>query len=196
MYRRRNASALPRTQIVWTREAVRALRYRTRDAPPCAVRCEGDRPPAEPHEPQAGRLRARPRRGSGLTGVSAEADSGGDGAGVRVRNPHRSNPERADSPTHIRPDLSADPDPLHLAAAAAAPDQDRGGGAGVGRIAVSPVEQALVGLHILSGVSTAGGRPLQLGDRCDPPAGAAATGARCRPSGWTSDPWWHRQRTR
>ncbi len=43
----------------------------------------------EPHEPQAGRLRARPRRGSGLTGVLAEANSGGDGAGVRVRNPHR-----------------------------------------------------------------------------------------------------------
>src|SRR6478735_2831156 len=73
MHRRRNASALPRTQIVRSREAVRALRYRTRDAPPCAVRCEGDRPPAEPHEPQAGRLRARPRRGSGLTGVLAEA---------------------------------------------------------------------------------------------------------------------------
>jgi hypothetical protein len=34
-------------------------------------------------------LRARPRRGSGLTGVLAEANSFGDGAGVRVRNPHR-----------------------------------------------------------------------------------------------------------
>jgi predicted MPP superfamily phosphohydrolase len=33
-------------------------------------------------------LRARPRRGSGLTGVLAEANSFGDGAGVRVRNPH------------------------------------------------------------------------------------------------------------
>ena len=49
-----------------------------------------------------------------------------------------SNPERTDSPTHIRPDLSADPDPVHLAAAVAALDQDRGGGARVGRIAVSP----------------------------------------------------------
>jgi hypothetical protein len=45
------------------------------------------------------------------------------------------NPERTYSPTHIRPDLSADPDPLHLAAAVAALDQDRGGGARVGRIA-------------------------------------------------------------
>jgi hypothetical protein len=41
--------------IVRSREAVRPLRYRTRDAPPCAVRREGDRPPAESHEPQAGR---------------------------------------------------------------------------------------------------------------------------------------------
>src|SRR5450631_50078 len=97
-----------------------------------------------------------------------------------------SNPERTDSPTHIRPDLSADPDPLHLAAAAAALDQNRGGGARVGRIAVSPVEQALVGLGILSGVSTSGGRPLQLGVRRDRLAGAAATGARCRTSGRTS----------
>src|ERR1700730_4810437 len=107
-----------------------------------------------------------------------------------------SNPERTDSPIHIRPDLSADPDPLHLAAAAAALDQDRGGGARVGRIAVSPLEQALVGLGILSGVSTSGGRPLQLGVRRDRPAGADATGARCRTSGRTSDPWWYRERTR
>src|SRR5207247_4782694 len=78
-----------------------------------------------------------------------------------------SNPERTDSPTHIRPDLSAVPDPLHLAAAAAALDQDRGGGARVGRIAVSPVERTLVGLGLLSGVSTPGGRPLQLGAQCD-----------------------------
>src|SRR5947209_15251694 len=63
------------------------------------------------------------------SGVLAEADSFGAGAGVRVRNPnHASNPERTYSPTHIRPDLSGDPDPLHLAAAAAALDQDRGGG--------------------------------------------------------------------
>jgi hypothetical protein len=88
-----------------------------------------------------------------------------------------SNPERTDSPTHIRPDLSADPDPLYLATAAAALDQDCGGGARVGRIAVSPVEQALVGLGVLSGVSTPGGRPLQLGVRRDRPAGAAARGA-------------------
>src|SRR5712675_3072765 len=99
-----------------------------------------------------------------------------------------SNPERTDSPTHIRPDLSADPDPLHLAAAAAALDQDRGGGARVGRIAVSPLEQALVGLGILSGVSTSSGRPLQLGVRRDRPAGAAATGARCRTSVRNADP--------
>src|SRR5450755_3422804 len=141
-------------------------------------------------------MRARPRRGSGLTGVLAEANSFGDGAGVRVRKPHRSNPERTDSPTHIRPGLSADHHPLHLAAAVAALDQDRGGGARVGCIAVSPVEQALVGLDILSGVSTPGGRPLQLGVRRDRLAGAAATGARCRTSGRTSDPWWHRERTR
>ena len=82
---------LPRAQIVRSREALRALRYRTRDAPPCAVRCEGDRPPVEPHEPQAERLRARPRRGSGLTGVLAEANSGRVGAGVRVRTPDRVN---------------------------------------------------------------------------------------------------------
>ena len=44
---------------------------------------------AEPHEPQAGRLRARPRRGSGLTSVRTVANSGRDGAGVRVRKPHR-----------------------------------------------------------------------------------------------------------
>src|SRR6185295_11837231 len=86
-----------------------------------------------------------------------------------------SNPERTDSPTHIRPDLSADPGPLHLVTAAAALDQDRGGGARVGRIAVSPLEQALVGLGILSGVSTSGGRPLQLGVRRDRPAGTDAT---------------------
>src|SRR5882757_5448128 len=118
-------------------------------------------------EPQAGRLRARPRRGSGLTGVRPKL--------IRVEmvlefvyeGRTESNPERTDSPTHIRPDLSADPDPLHLAAAAAALDQDRGGGARVGRIAVSPLEQALVGLGILSGVSTSGGRPLQLGVRRD-----------------------------
>src|SRR5882757_7421566 len=185
MHRRRNASALPRTQIVRSREAVRALRYRTREAPPCAVRCEGDRPPAEP---QAGRLRARPRRGSGLTGVRPKL--------IRVEmvlefvyeSRTESNPERTDSPTHIRPDLSADPDPLHLAAAAAALDQDRGGGACVRRLAVSPVEQALVGLGILAGVSTPGGRPLQLGVWRDRLAGAAATGARCRTSGRTSDP--------
>src|SRR3954470_7131166 len=102
--------------------------------------------------------------------------------------PPRANPEQTDSPTHPRPDLSADPDPLHLAAAAAAPDQDRGGGAGAGRIAVSPLERAVVGLHVFSGVSTSGGRPVQLGDRRDPPAGAAATGARCRTSGRSSDP--------
>src|SRR6266436_4882741 len=107
-----------------------------------------------------------------------------------------SNPEQTDSPTHIRPDLSADPDPLHLAAAAAALDQDRGGGARVGRIAVSPVEQALVGLGILSGVSTSGGRPLQLGVRRDRPAGAAATAARRRTSGRNSVPWWLRERAR
>jgi len=71
-----------------------------------------------------------------------------------------SNPERTDSPTHIRPDLSADPGPLHLATAAAALDQDRGGGACVGRIAVSPLEQAFVGFDILSGVSTTGGSSL------------------------------------
>src|SRR3984893_1789075 len=192
MHRRRNASALPWTQVVRSREAVRALRDRTRDASPCAVRCAGDRSPAEPHEPQAGSLRARARRGSGLT----EANSSRDAAGLRVRKLLRSNPERTDSPTHIRPGLSADPDPLHLAAAVAALDQDLGGGARVGRIAVSPVEQALVGLGILSGVSTPGGRPLQLGVRRDRLAGAAATGARCRTSGRTSDPWWHRERTR
>jgi hypothetical protein len=107
-----------------------------------------------------------------------------------------SNPERTDSPIHIRPDLSADPDPVHLAAAAAALDQDRGGGARVGRIAVSPVEQALVGLGILSGVSTSGGRPLQLGVRRDRPAGADATGARCRTSVRNSDPRRHRERSR
>src|ERR1700730_7738365 len=106
------------------------------------------------------------------------------------------NPERTDSPTHTWPDLSPVPDPVHLAAAAAALDQDRGGGARDGRIAVSPVEQALVGLGILSGVSTSGGRPLQLGVRRDRPAGAAATGARCRTSGRTYDPWWHRERSR
>src|SRR3954470_23021111 len=87
------------------------------------------------------------------------------------------NPERADSPTHIRPDLSADPDPLHLAVAAAALDQDRGGGARVGRIAVPPVEQAILGLGLLSGVPARGGRPLQLGVWCDRLAGAAATDA-------------------
>src|SRR3954464_3428621 len=107
-----------------------------------------------------------------------------------------SNPERADSPTHIRPDLSADPDPLHLAVAAAALDQNCRGGARVGRIAVSPLEQALVGVGILSGVSTPGGRPLQLGVRCDRLAGAAATDARCRTSGRTAGPWWYGERPR
>src|SRR3984893_18566727 len=106
------------------------------------------------------------------------------------------NPERTDSPTHTWPDLSPVPDPVHLAAAAAALDQDRGGGARDGRIAVSPVEQALVGLGILSGVSTSGGRPLQLGVRRDRPAGAAATGARCRTSARNSVPWWHHGRAR
>jgi hypothetical protein len=74
--------------------------------------------------------------------------------------PHRSNPERTDSPTHIRPDLSVARDPLYLAAGAAALDQDRGVGARVDRTAVSPLEQALIGLGILPGVSTSGGRPL------------------------------------
>src|SRR5450755_1741256 len=88
-----------------------------------------------------------------------------------------SNPERTDPPTHIRPDLSADLDPLHLAAASAALDQDRCGGAHVGRTAISPLEQALVGLGILSGVSTAGGSSLQLGVRRDLLAGVIATAA-------------------
>src|SRR5882757_8431931 len=99
-----------------------------------------------------------------------------------------SSPERTDSPSHIRPDLSADPDPLHLAAATAALDQDRGGGAHVGRIAVSPLEQALVGLGILPRVSTSGGGPLQLGVRRDLLAGAAAAAARCRTAVRNSDP--------
>jgi hypothetical protein len=71
-----------------------------------------------------------------------------------------SNPERTDSPTHIRPDLSADPDALHLATTAAVLDQDSGGGARVGRITVSSLEQALVWLGILSGVSTSCSSPL------------------------------------
>ena len=110
--------------------------------------------------------------------------------------PQRSNPERTDSPTYIRPNLPADHDPLHLAAAIAALDQDRGGGACVGRIAVSPLEQALVGLGILSGISTSGGRPVQLGVRRDRPAGAAATAARCRTSVRNAVPWRHRERAR
>jgi hypothetical protein len=65
---------------------------------------------------------------------------------------NESNPERPDSPTNSWPYLSADTDPLHLAAAAAAHDQDRGGDTRVGRVAVSPLERALVGLSILSGV--------------------------------------------
>src|ERR1700751_929873 len=109
-------------------------------------------------------------------------------------SPTESNQERTDSPTHFRPDLSAHPAPLHLATAAASLDQDRGGGARVGRIAVSPLEQALVGLGILSGVPAPGGRPLQLGVRRDRLAGAVATSARCRTSGRNSDPWWHPER--
>ena len=53
----------------------------------CDARATGQ--PAESHEPRAGRLRARSRRGSGLIDVLAEANSFGDGAGVRVRKPHR-----------------------------------------------------------------------------------------------------------
>src|SRR5712671_6864965 len=108
----------------------------------------------------------------------------------------KSNPERTDSPTHFRPDLSAHPNPLHLATGAAALDQDRGCGAHVGRIAVSPLEQALVGLGILSRVSTSGGCPLQLGVRRDLLAGAAAIAARCRTAGRNSFPWWHREPAR
>ena len=44
--------------------------------------------------------------------IPSQANSGRDRAGLRVRKPHRSNPERTDSPTHIRPDLSAARDPF------------------------------------------------------------------------------------
>src|SRR6266403_3238790 len=97
-------------------------------------------------------IELRPCRRSGLTNSPTQTNSGRDCGGLRVRKLHRSNPERTDSPTHTRPDLPAARDPLHLAAGAAALDQERGGGARVGRIAVSPLEQTLVRICILSGV--------------------------------------------
>src|SRR6187551_556158 len=101
------------------------------------------------------RSHATPRTAgqSRLRVVLAEANSSRDSATVRVDSCTDPNPERTDSPTHYRSDLCPDPDPLHLAAGAAAFDQGRGGGARAGRAAVSSMEQAFVGLGILSGVS-------------------------------------------
>jgi len=80
----------PGHKFVRSREAVRPLRLsKLETQPPCAcamrgrqatwlnlmnLKREGLRAPAAPEE-------------AGLTGVFAEANSGGDGAGVRVRNP-------------------------------------------------------------------------------------------------------------